>query len=97
MKAHKKQSKKAVTLLTQIEKLLTGVLKECSALEITVEKSFRQLLHTAEVSIAAAKEFVTPGPPPPGPPRKVHHRTVARRAAPRAAAKARKRPIARAA
>jgi len=91
MKPQKKQSKKAATLLTKIEKLLADVLTECSAIEKSLEKNFRQLLRTAEVSIAAAKEFVTPGPAP-----KVHHKAVTKRA-PRPAARTKKRPIARAA
>jgi len=100
MKAQKKHSKKAVTLLTKIEKLLVGVLAECSALEKSMEKNLRGLLRAAEVSVAAAKEFITPGPAP-----AVRHKTAAgrKRARPLArgakapAVRPRKRPITRAA
>jgi len=92
MKTQKKHSKKAVTLLTKIERLLSDVVAECSAIEKSVEKNVRGLLHTAEISIAAAKEFITPGPPP-----KEQHRTAAARARQRPRARVKKRSFARAA
>lgn len=100
MKAQKKQSKKAVTLLTKIEKLLADVSAECSALEKSMEKNLGELLHAAEASVVAAKEFITPGPAP-----TVRHKTAAGRKSARPlargakapAVRARKRPITRAA
>jgi hypothetical protein len=53
----KKHTKKAVTLLTKIETLLSDVLHECSEIEKSVEKNVGVLLRTAEVSIAAAKDY----------------------------------------
>lgn len=102
MKQQKKQTKKAVTLLTKIEKGLAEVLVECSAIEKSVEKNVRELLNTAEVAIAAAKEFITPEPSSAVHHKTAHTRTRARRAkktagAKRVSARARKRPITRAA
>ncbi len=99
MKAQKKQTKKAVTLLTKIEKLLADVLAECSALESSVEKNLGELLHAAEASVAAAKEFITPGPAPAPAAR---HKAAGRkrpaaRGAKRPAVRTRKRPVTRAA
>jgi hypothetical protein len=63
MKAKKRTTKKAVTLLTRIEGLLSDVLDECSAIEKSVEKNVRMLLRSAEASITVAKEFfVAPEP-----------------------------------
>jgi len=62
MKSEKKHSKKAVTLLTQIEKLLANVLAQCSEIENSVEKNVRELLLSAEKSIVIAKDFFTPAP-----------------------------------
>lgn len=60
----KQHTKKAVTLLTKIETLLSDVLEECSAIEKSVEKNVGVLLRSAEVSIAAAKDyFIAPEPP----------------------------------
>ena len=57
----KKHTKKAVTLLTKIETLLSDVFDECSKIEKSVEKSVEKnvgvLLRSAEVSIAAAKDY----------------------------------------
>jgi len=99
MKAQKKQTKKAVTLLTKTEKLLADVLVECEALEKSVEKNFRGLVHAAEAAIAAAKEFVTPGPTAESRPRTGHGqaRPKAARARKHPAVRAKRRPIARAA
>ena len=57
MKTKKRTTKKAVTLLTRIETLLSDVLDECSAIEKSVEKNVRVLLRSAEASITVAKEF----------------------------------------
>ncbi|MGA2882783.1 MAG: hypothetical protein ABSG13_27850 [Bryobacteraceae bacterium] len=53
----KKHTKKAVTLLTKIETLLSDVFDECSKIEKSVEKNVGVLLRSAEVSIAAAKDY----------------------------------------
>lgn len=58
MKA-KKSSKKAVTMLTRIDRLLSDVLDECSAIEKNVEKNVRVLLLSAKESIVSAKDFVS--------------------------------------
>ena len=63
MKA-KKRTVKAITLLTRIEMLLSDVLEQCSEIEKSVEKNVRVLLRSAEVSIAAAKDyFIAPEAP----------------------------------
>ena len=62
MKEKKKHSKKAVTLLEQIETLLSDVLKECAVIEESIEKNVRELLLSAEQSILKAKTFITPAP-----------------------------------
>ena len=54
----KKRTKKAVTLLTKIEKLLSESLRQCSAIEKNVETSVRELLLSAQKSIVSAAEFV---------------------------------------
>jgi len=56
----KRKSKKPVTLLTQVEGLLCDVLGQLSLLEKSVEKNVRDLLLTAEASVAKAKDFITP-------------------------------------
>jgi hypothetical protein len=56
----KKKSKKPVTLLTQIEGLLSEVLNQLSFIEKSVETNVRELLLTAEASVAKAKDFITP-------------------------------------
>jgi hypothetical protein len=53
----KKHTKKAVTLLTRAETLLSDVLDECSEIEKSVEKNVGVLLRSAEASIAAAKDY----------------------------------------
>jgi len=63
MKTKKRTTKKAVTLLTRIEGLLSDVLDECSAIEKGVEKNVRMLLRSAEASITVAREFfIAPEP-----------------------------------
>ncbi len=54
----KKRTKKTVTLLTKIEKLLSETLRGCSAIEKNVETTVRELLTSAQKSIVAAAEFV---------------------------------------
>ena len=90
MKTKQKHSKKAVTLLTRIETLLADVLAECSAIEKTIEKNVRDLLRTAEVSIAQAKDFIAPILVT-----EVRHRAAAARK-PRRVAARKTRPVARA-
>jgi len=58
MKTKKRKPAKAVTLLSQIEKLLADVLDEFSVLERSVEKNVRKLLLSAEASISEAKDFI---------------------------------------
>ena len=55
----KKKSKKAVTLLTKIETLLSDALDECSAIEKSVEKNVRELLLAAQGAIVSARDFVS--------------------------------------
>jgi hypothetical protein len=63
MKAKKRTTKKAVTLLTKIETLLSDVLDECAAVGKSVEKNVGVLLRSAEASITVAKEFfIAPEP-----------------------------------
>ena len=56
----KRKSQKPVTLLTQIEGLLCDVLAGLSCIEKSVEKNVRDLLLTAEASVAKAKDLITP-------------------------------------
>jgi len=56
----KRKSTKPVTLLTQIEALLSDALEELSSIEKSVEKNVRDLLVSAATSVAAAREFLTP-------------------------------------
>jgi hypothetical protein len=56
----KRKSKKPVTLLTQIEGLLSDALQQVSSIEKSVEMNVRELLLTAEASVAKAKDFITP-------------------------------------
>ena len=56
----KRKSKKPVTLLTQIEELLCDALAGLSCIEKSVEKNVRDLLLTAEASVAKAKDLITP-------------------------------------
>jgi len=65
MKAKKRTTKKAVTLLTRIEGLLSDVVDECSAIEKSVEKNVRLLLRSADAAVTVAKDFfltITPAP-----------------------------------
>jgi len=55
----KKKSKKAVTLLTKIETLLSDVLDECSDIEKSVEKNVREVLLSAQASIGSAIDFIS--------------------------------------
>ena len=52
------KSKKAVTLLTRIETLLSDVLDECSAIEKSVEKSVREALASAQASVVSARDYI---------------------------------------
>lgn len=54
----KKKSTKTVTLLTKIEGLLSDATDQLSAMEKSVEKNARELLNSAEASVAKAKEFI---------------------------------------
>ena len=56
----KRRSKTPVTLLAQIEGLLCDVLAGLSCIEKSVEKNVRDLLLTAETSVAKAKDLITP-------------------------------------
>ena len=57
MKSKKKKSKKAVTRLEKIEKLLSDVIYECSDVEKSVEKNVREVLLSAQKSISSAIDF----------------------------------------
>lgn len=64
MKTKKKRTPKAVTLLTNVETLLSAVLDECFEIEKSVEKNVRVLLRSAEASVVAAREyFIAPERP----------------------------------
>jgi hypothetical protein len=52
------KSKKAVTLLTRIESLLSDVLDEYSVIEKHVEKNVRAVLLSAQASVASALDFI---------------------------------------
>lgn len=73
MKSKKKKPAKAITLLTQIETLLSDVLDELSVIEKSVEKNVRELLVSAEASISKAKDFISLSPSP-----VVRHKAVTR-------------------
>jgi len=51
-------TKKAVTLLTKIESLLSDVLDEYSVIEKQVEKNVRSVLQSAQASVASALKYV---------------------------------------
>jgi hypothetical protein len=53
------KSKKAVTLLTRMERILSDVLDEYSVIEKNVEKNVRQMLLSAQASIVSAIEFIS--------------------------------------
>ena len=57
------KSKKAVTLLTRIESLLSDVLDEYSVIEKHVEKNVRAVLLSAHASIISAIDYVSALPP----------------------------------
>jgi hypothetical protein len=59
----KKRSKKAVTLLTRIEKSLSDVLDELSVIEKSAEKNIREGLRSAQTSIGSAIDFISALPP----------------------------------
>jgi len=62
MKA-KKKAKKAVSLLTRIEKSLSEVLDELSVVEKSAEKNVRAGLVAAQKSIGSAIDFISALPP----------------------------------
>jgi hypothetical protein len=62
MKSKKKKSKKAVTRLEKIEKLLSDVIYECSDIEKGVEKNVREVLLSAQSSIGSAINYFTAAP-----------------------------------
>lgn len=70
----KRKSKKPVTLLTQIQGLLSDVLGQLSFIEKSVEKNVRELLLAAEDSVAKAKDFITPALPAAAPRKSVRAR-----------------------
>jgi hypothetical protein len=53
------KSKKAVTLLTRIETLLSDALNEYSAIEKHVEKNVRAVLLSAQASVVSAIKFIS--------------------------------------
>ena len=59
----KKKSKKAVSLLTRIEKSLSEVLDELSVVEKSAEKNVRAGLVAAQKSIGSAIDFISALPP----------------------------------
>ena len=86
----KKRAKKAVTLLTKIETLLSDVLDECVDIEKTVGKNVREVLLSAQSSISSAIDYFsgTPAPAAPLTPAKTKAKAPAKKKAP---AKAKKR------
>jgi len=90
MKPKKKKSPKAVTLLTQVEKLLSDVIDQCADIEKSVEKNVRELLTSAQKSISSAMDFVVSAAPSSAAPKK----TAAKKKA-KPSVKARKRPAAK--
>jgi len=102
MKATKKRAKKptrAVTLLTQVEKLLSDVLKEGAALEKGLEKNVKTLLRTAETSVAAARNyFAAPAPAKvvrkAAKPKAAKRAVTAKKAKAKAKARAKAKPVA---
>jgi hypothetical protein len=59
----KKKSKKAVSLLTRIEKSLSDVLDDLSVIEKSAEKNVRAGLLSAQKSIGSAIDFISALPP----------------------------------
>src|ERR1039457_992565 len=53
------KSKKAVTLLTRVETMLSDVLDEYSVIEEHVEKNVREVLQSAQASIVSAIDFIS--------------------------------------
>ena len=53
------KSKKAVTMLTRAESLLSDVLDEYSAIEQHVEKNVRAVLLSAQKSVNSAMKFIS--------------------------------------
>ena len=82
MKSKKKKSKKAVTRLEKIEKLLSDVIDECSDTEKSVEKNVREVLLSAQASIVSAIDFISALPSS-----EVRHRAAKRKAKPSVSAK----------
>jgi len=70
----KASTKKAVTLLTRIERSLSDVLDGLSVVEKSVEKNVRSVLLSAQASIGTAIDFISALPaevlPRAAPPRK---------------------------
>jgi hypothetical protein len=94
MKSKNKKPAKAVTLLRKIETLLADAVEEFSVIEESVAKTVRELLLSAEASIAKAQDFITPAAP------RVARHTAAKsrpRAKAKRAIKAKKVPAIRAA
>jgi hypothetical protein len=56
----KRKSKQPSTVVKQIEALLSDALDQLSIIEKSVEKNVRELLVTAEASVAKARDFITP-------------------------------------
>jgi CHAD domain-containing protein len=102
----KKRAKKAVSLLTRIETLLTDVLDECVDIEKNAEKNVREVLLSAQSSISSAIDYFSgtsaPAAPPPAapmPPAKATNKTktkvTAKKKAPAKAKKGAPTPAAR--
>ncbi|MGO9992554.1 MAG: hypothetical protein ACLPTF_08560 [Steroidobacteraceae bacterium] len=53
------KSKKAITLLTRIETLLSDALNEYSVIEKHVEKNVRAVLLSAQASVVSAIKFIS--------------------------------------
>ena len=66
MKSKKPVSKKPVTTLNKIETLLSEALKECSAVEKSVEKKVREVLGSAQASVISAKDYIVSAIPSSG-------------------------------
>ena len=88
MKAKKKKTTTAVTLLTKIETLISDVLDQCSDIEKSVEKNAREVLLSAQKSISSAIDYFSAAPSPGA------RKTTAKRKA-KPPVKARKRPAAK--
>jgi len=89
----KKKSKKAVTLLTRIEKSLSDVLDDFSVIDKSAEKNIREVLLSAQKSIVSAIDFISSLPSSEVRKKAVKSRKLGRRHLAKSTAKLKKRAL----